>query len=64
MSKKELSNKENWIKSIKKRLAEQDFYIAKEDFHPNPRLPYAYSKHFSGIVEKPYSVKGRGLNIN
>jgi len=65
MSDDELSSWETWIEVLENRLSERNFYISREDFKVGfPRLPYAYSKYFGGIVSEPYFVKGRGLNIN
>ncbi|OYT26365.1 MAG: hypothetical protein B6U95_07535 [Thermofilum sp. ex4484_82] len=65
MSESELNDWKTWIETVKARLSKQNFYVAKDDFRIDfPRLPFAYEKIFSGIVLKPYFVKGRGLNIN
>lgn len=62
---KQITTWEKWIKQITRKLAAENFYISKDDFRIDfPRLPYAYEKYFSGIVSRPYFIKGRGLNIN
>ncbi|MEM2211314.1 MAG: hypothetical protein QXK35_05895 [Nitrososphaerales archaeon] len=65
LSSRQMNTWEKWIKHIKAKLADENFYISEDDFRMDfPRLPYAYENHFSGIVARPKFIEGRGLNIN
>jgi len=60
-----LKDWQNWIQYIHKELSQRGYYISNQDFRVDlPRLPYAYSKYFSGIVDNPPFEKGKGLKIN
>lgn len=65
MSEEELSTWDNWAKTIKARLLEQNFYISTDDFRTDlPRLPYAYANYFSGIFFTKDFKEGKGFSIN
>jgi len=55
---------EEWATTIQERLAQQNYYISKDDFRVDlPRMPYAYEKYFCGIVRKDF-IEGKGILID